>query len=223
MNDTPPRDLPIPAELEEYIKEHAPEFLARAVESAAKRGFAVEYKAVPIQKATDCYDCEYCHRLRYLKCEWHCRIYLTDERGSNDAEWADYKGGTGATLNGGTWGDDYLTLDGSDDYISIPVNAANGFRILLRTEHNANAGSAYLFDCRETATVYAFNGDHNNAVSGCTINACDSSVLFNDVATGKWVELDVAFSSAFTGNIRIGSRYNGAECLPCDIAWITVY
>ena len=79
VKETPPRDLPIPAELEEYIKEHAPEFLARAVESAAKRGFAVEYKAVPAQKAPDCYDCEYCHRLRYLKGEWHCRIYKPDE------------------------------------------------------------------------------------------------------------------------------------------------
>lgn len=74
VKETPPRDLPIPAELEEHIRQHAPEFLARAVESAAKRGFAVEYKAVPAQKAPDCFDCEYCHRLRYLKGEWHCRI-----------------------------------------------------------------------------------------------------------------------------------------------------
>lgn len=74
VKGTPPRDLPIPAELEKHIREHAPEFLARAVESAAKRGFAVEYKAVPAQEDPDCYDCEYCHRLRYLKGEWHCRI-----------------------------------------------------------------------------------------------------------------------------------------------------
>ena len=79
VKETPPRDLPIPAELEKHIREHAPEFLARAVESAAKRGFAVEYKAVPAQKAPDCYDCEYCRRLRYLKGEWHCRIYKPDE------------------------------------------------------------------------------------------------------------------------------------------------
>ena len=27
----------------------------------------------------DCYNCEYCRRLRYLKGEWHCRIYKPDE------------------------------------------------------------------------------------------------------------------------------------------------
>lgn len=79
VKETPPRDLPIPAELEEYIKEHAPEFLARAVESAAKRGFAVEYKGRPVWQDKDCYNCEYCQRLRYLKSEWHCRIYKPDE------------------------------------------------------------------------------------------------------------------------------------------------
>lgn len=55
VKETQPRDLPIPAELEEYIKEHEQELLARAVESAAKRGFAVEYKAVPAQKDPDNY------------------------------------------------------------------------------------------------------------------------------------------------------------------------
>lgn len=79
MSKTPPRDLPIPAELEKHIQEHAPEFLARAVESAAKRGFAVEYKGIPAQMAPDCYDCVYCHRLRYLKGEWHCRTFKPHE------------------------------------------------------------------------------------------------------------------------------------------------
>ena len=79
MKETPPRDLPIPAELEEYIKEHAPEFLARAVESAAKPGFAVEYKGRPVWQDKDCYNCAYCHSLRYLNCEWHCRIHKPDE------------------------------------------------------------------------------------------------------------------------------------------------
>lgn len=79
MSKNPPRDLTIPAELEEYIREHAPEILTRAVESAAKRGFAVEYKAVPAKKDPDCYDCEYCNRLHYLKGEWHCRIIKPHE------------------------------------------------------------------------------------------------------------------------------------------------
>ena len=79
VKETPPRDLPIPAELEEHIREHAPEFLTRAVESAAKRGFAVEYKGRPAWQDKDCYNCEYCRRLRYLKGEWHCRIYKPDE------------------------------------------------------------------------------------------------------------------------------------------------
>lgn len=57
MSKNTPRDLTIPAELEEYIREHAQEILTRAVESAAKRGFAVEYKAVSTLKAPDCYDC----------------------------------------------------------------------------------------------------------------------------------------------------------------------
>lgn len=74
VKETPPRELFLPAELEEHVRKRALEFLARAVESAAKRDFAVEYKAVPAQKAPDCYDCEYCNRLRYLKGEWHCRI-----------------------------------------------------------------------------------------------------------------------------------------------------
>lgn len=79
MSKNPPRDLTIPAVLEEYIREHAPEFLTRAVESAAKRGFAVEYKGRPVWQEKDCYNCEYCRRLRYLKSEWHCRIYKPDE------------------------------------------------------------------------------------------------------------------------------------------------
>lgn len=74
MSKTPPCEVPIPAEMEEYIKERAPEFLARAVASAAKPTFAVEYKGKPYQESRECYDCEYCHRLRYLKGEWHCRI-----------------------------------------------------------------------------------------------------------------------------------------------------
>lgn len=74
MSNTPPRDLPIPAELEEYIKAKAPEFLTRTVESATKPHFTVEYKGRPAWNEKDCYNCEYCHRLRYLKGEWHCRI-----------------------------------------------------------------------------------------------------------------------------------------------------
>ena len=79
VKGTPPRDLPIPEELEEYVRQRAPEFLTRAVESAAKRGFAVEYKAVSTLKAPDCYDCGFCHRLRYLKSEWYCRAFKPDE------------------------------------------------------------------------------------------------------------------------------------------------
>lgn len=74
VKEIPPRELFLPAELEEHVREHAKEFLARAVESAAKRGFAVEYKGVQARKNPDCFDCEYCDRLRYLKGEWHCRI-----------------------------------------------------------------------------------------------------------------------------------------------------
>ena len=74
VKETPPREWFFPAELEEYNRERTPEFLARAVASAAKPCFAVEYKGKPIQESRECYDCEYCHRLRYLKGEWHCRI-----------------------------------------------------------------------------------------------------------------------------------------------------
>lgn len=74
MNDTPSREIFLQAELEEHIRERAPEFLARAVASAAKPCFAVEYKGRPAWEDRDCYNCEYCHRLRYLKGEWHCRI-----------------------------------------------------------------------------------------------------------------------------------------------------
>lgn len=74
-----PRELFLPAELEEHIRQKAPEFLTRAVESAAKRGFAVEYKAMSTLKAPDCYDCGFCNRLRYLKSEWYCRVFKPDE------------------------------------------------------------------------------------------------------------------------------------------------
>lgn len=74
MSDTPPREIFFPAELEAYMKERAPEFLAAAVDAAAKPNFALKCMAVPIQHDPDCYDCVYCHRGRYLKGEWHCRI-----------------------------------------------------------------------------------------------------------------------------------------------------
>lgn len=50
MKENPPRNLPIPAELEEHIREHAPEFLARAVESAAKRGLQSNTKPSPLRR-----------------------------------------------------------------------------------------------------------------------------------------------------------------------------
>ena len=50
MNNTPPRELFLPAELEEHIQEHAPEFLARAVESAANGVLQSNTKPSPRRK-----------------------------------------------------------------------------------------------------------------------------------------------------------------------------
>jgi len=44
-----------------------------------KPSFAVKYMAKPITTSLDCYSCEYCHRVRYLKGEWHCRKYKPGE------------------------------------------------------------------------------------------------------------------------------------------------
>ena len=79
MSERHPYEIVFSAEMEERAQENAMEFLAPYIEAAEKQGFAVGYKAVTAQKAPDCYNCGFCHRLRYLKSEWPCRVFKPDE------------------------------------------------------------------------------------------------------------------------------------------------
>lgn len=77
--NTQPREVIIPEEMEAYIKEHEKELLDVAVSTAAKPGFAVKYMGKTVPEGRECYFCQYCRRGRYIKGDWACAKFKPDE------------------------------------------------------------------------------------------------------------------------------------------------
>lgn len=153
-------------------------------------------------------------------------VYEISNRGSDDAVWVESEGGASASVTGGVWNNNYLALDGVDDYVDLPVTNASKLKIAFRSEQqygNVIENLGYVIDCRPTATNYLFNGDENECFAGLTFTIDNvSAISLNNGIDAEWHQIAVTFNSNFTGKIRIASKNDGTEYLQCDIGWIVV-
>lgn len=160
--------------------------------------------------------------------------YIGSDNGDAEGSWEEVNGGNSISMDGGTWSDDgILSLDGSDDYLKLPLNNAKTVTIRMKLLSKAEGGLGCIFDCRKNGSN-AYLIPYNNSDYVCTSSAAyvyagtskfenTASYFYKLVMCGQWVTYTIVFGNIVSGNMLIGANNKFDSFSKAEISEIKVY